>query len=120
MLAKHTLGRARPSAPAGETSGRSFYSAHTSRAFALAAASATVATIRDRPGAGWTWAGGLALAATVGYLRLASDPHWLSDVVAGAAIGGATGFAAPWLLHRGAPVRRFDVTVAPGGLAIVL
>lgn len=119
-VAKRTLGRARPSAPAGDASGRSFYSAHTSRAFALAVASATVATIRGRRTAPWLWAGGLALAAGVGYLRVASDSHWLTDVVAGATIGGATGFAVPWLMHRGAPVRRFDLTAAPGGLAIAL
>lgn len=119
-LAKQTTGRARPSATAGDTTGRSFYSAHTSRAFALAVASATVATIRGRRGAGWLWAGGLALAAGVGYLRLASDSHWLTDVAAGAVVGSATGFAVPWLLHRGRPVQRFDVTAAPGGIAIAL
>lgn len=118
-IAKQTLGRARPSAAAGDRSGRSFYSAHTSRAFALGVASATVATIRGRRGAGWIWAGGLALAAGVGYLRLASDSHWLTDVAAGAAIGGATGFAVPWLGHRGAPLRRLEVTAAPGGVAVV-
>lgn len=117
-LAKQTAGRARPSAAVGETVGRSFYSAHTSRAFAMAVSVATVATIRGVDGASWVWAGGLALAGAVGYLRIASDSHWLTDVAVGAAVGSAAGFAIPWFLHRGAPVRRFEVTPAPGGLAM--
>lgn len=117
-LAKQTMGRVRPDGAAGDPSGRSFYSSHTSRAFALAVATATVATIRGRRTARWLWIGGLALASGVGYLRLASDSHWLTDVAAGAVAGSAVGFSVPWYLHRGRRVRRFDVTPAPGGLAI--
>ncbi len=117
-LAKQTMGRARPDGAAGEPNGRSFYSSHTSRAFALAVSTATVATIRGRRSARWLWIGGLALASGVGYLRLASDSHWLTDVAAGAVAGSAVGFSVPWFLHRGRPVRRFDVSPAPGGLAI--
>lgn len=117
-LSKQTLGRARPSAAPGDTTGRSFYSSHTSRAFALAVATATVATIRGRRGARWIWAGGLALAAGVGYLRVASDSHWLSDVAVGAVAGSAAGFSIPWLLHRGGPARKVELAAAPGGLAL--
>jgi membrane-associated phospholipid phosphatase len=118
-LAKATLGRQRPGSGAGDAANRSFYSSHASRAFALAVSSATVATIRGRRGARWMWVAGLTIATGVAYLRVASDSHWLTDVAAGAAAGGAIGFAVPWYLHR-APARRrrFDVTPAPGGLAI--
>jgi hypothetical protein len=123
-LAKHTLSRRRPDA-AGEVAGESFYSSHTSRAFALAVSTATVATIRGRRGAPWLWGAGLTLSTGVAYLRVASDSHWLSDVAVGAAVGSAVGFAVPWFLHRGhsklaSSRHRFDVQPAPGGLAVAL
>lgn len=112
---KDLVGRARPGGGP-----RSFYSSHTSRAFALATALATVSTLRGRDEAPWLWAGGLTLATGVGYLRVAGDAHWLTDVAAGAAIGGTVGFAVPWLLHRrGRGRHRLDVRPSPGGLAVV-
>jgi membrane-associated phospholipid phosphatase len=117
-LSKRSVGRARPSAAPGDASGRSFYSSHTSRAFTLAVATATVATMRRRKSAPWVWVGGLALASGVGYLRMASDSHWLTDVAAGAVIGSAVGFSVPWYLHGERRGRRLDVSPAPGGLAI--
>jgi membrane-associated phospholipid phosphatase len=117
-LTKRTVGRARPSAGSGEPTGRSFYSSHTSRAFTLAVATATVATMRRRPSAPWLWIGGLALASGVGYLRVASDSHWLTDVAAGAVAGSAVGFSVPWYLHGERRGRRIEVAPAPGGLAI--
>jgi len=121
-LAKHTLSRRRPDASPSDAAG-SFYSSHTSRAFALAVSTATVATIRGRKGAPWLWAAGLTLSTGVAYLRVASDSHWLSDVAVGGAVGSAVGFAVPWFLHRGhskLPSSRhhFDVQPAPGGLAV--
>jgi membrane-associated phospholipid phosphatase len=114
-LAKGLVGRERPGGGGG-----SFYSSHTSRAFALATAAATVATLRGRESAPWLWAGGLTLATGVAYLRVAGDAHWLTDVAAGAAIGGAIGFAVPWLFHRSVRgSHRFDLRPAPGGLALV-
>jgi membrane-associated phospholipid phosphatase len=41
----------------------------------------------------------LASATTVGVLRIVADKHWWSDVVAGVAVGTATGFGLPFLLH---------------------
>jgi membrane-associated phospholipid phosphatase len=121
IAVKDFAARSRPSAFYGGGGGRqanlSFYSGHTSFAFSLATATATVATLRDEPAAPWLWAGGMTLAAGVGYLRIAGDAHWLSDVVAGAAVGGAIGFAVPWLLHRWTGASR--VVPAPDGLAVV-
>lgn len=115
-LSKDFIGRTRP-----DGGPRSFYSSHTSQAFALATSIATVATLRGRESAPWLWVGGLTLATGVGYLRLASDAHWLTDVAAGAAIGGAVGFAVPWFFHRrrGRGPHRVDVQPAPGGFALV-
>lgn len=122
--AKDGFARPRPAAGASFTPGsrdRSFYSGHTSFAFSLATSTATVATIRGRPWAPWAWGVGLTLASGVGYLRMAGDAHWLTDVVAGAAIGGAVGFAIPWVFHRATGPRHggVDLRPAPGGVALV-
>jgi membrane-associated phospholipid phosphatase len=121
-FAKGFVGRPRPGDAGvdGAPSGRSFYSSHTSRAFTLAVAAGTISSIRGRESAPWVWGAGLTLAAGVGYLRIASDAHWLTDVGAGAAVGSAVGFAVPWFLHRRhrRTGRRVEVTPAPGGLAL--
>jgi membrane-associated phospholipid phosphatase len=124
-LTKDLVARERPAATNTAMPGsrnRSFYSGHTSLAFSLAASAATVSTIRGRPEAPWIWGIGTALATGVAYLRVAGDAHWVSDVAVGAVMGGAIGFAVPWLFHRRASTearRRFDLRPAPGGVALV-
>jgi membrane-associated phospholipid phosphatase len=77
----------------------SFYSGHTAFPFALAVAAGTVAEQREYRLAPAVWASGLTLAAVSGYLRIAADKHYLSDVLTGALLGGAVGVAVPLLLH---------------------
>ena len=77
----------------------SFYSGHANIAFALAVSSGTVASLRNRSEAPWIWAGGLALAGFTSYLRVAADRHYLTDVLAGAAMGSFVGFAIPFFFH---------------------
>jgi len=60
----------------------SFPSGHTAAAFALA----TVVSLQYRHSF-WAGAVSYSVAAAVGLSRMALDKHWLSDVVAGAAIG---------------------------------
>lgn len=122
---KSGVGRIRPSAWAegrleGTASNRSFYSGHTALAFSLASAAGTVATIRGYRSAPWVWVIGMSLAAGVGYLRVGADAHWVTDVLAGAALGGAVGFAVPWTLHRPRDGEGSGVQVlpAPGGFAL--
>ncbi len=93
----------------------SFYSGHTTMAFSLATSTAMVATLRGYSLAPVLWAVGLPLAAFTGYLRIAADKHYLSDVLVGAVMGSAFGIVVPWL-HR-AQVGRM-VTVAPMGLGL--
>ena len=98
----------------------SFYSGHTNLVFALAVSSGTVATMRGYRWAPWVWGGGLAVAATTGYLRIAADRHYFTDVLTGAVVGGAVGFAVPYLLHRplGGKTPVLTAAPVPGGAAL--
>ena len=77
----------------------SFYSGHTNAAFAMATSLATCASLRGDGDAWVVWATGLPLAAATGYLRIAADRHYLSDVLAGAGAGALFGVLVPRLLH---------------------
>ena len=106
QVAKYAVGRRRPlaaQAPAGRErdpdDDLSFWSGHTSLAFSLVAAAGTVSSLRGYPSAPWVWGGGAVAAAGVGWLRMAGDAHWLTDVLAGAAAGIAVGVAVPKLFH---------------------
>jgi membrane-associated phospholipid phosphatase len=77
----------------------SFFSGHSTEAFALAAASGTVGTMRGYRWAPLAWSVGGAMAATTAYLRIAADKHWLTDVVVGAVVGAGIGFAVPYFFH---------------------
>jgi membrane-associated phospholipid phosphatase len=105
QLVKMAVGRQRPNAHFGGGSRKpgdndSFYSGHTSLAFSLAAASGTVATMRGYRFAPLIWGTGMAIAATTAYLSIASDRHYLTDVIAGAVLGSAFGVGIPYLFHH--------------------
>jgi membrane-associated phospholipid phosphatase len=105
---KFLAGRERPfvrALPAGEKgddadNNVSFYSGHTSLTFSIAVASGTVASLRGYRAAPWIWASGLTLATATGYLRIAGDKHYFTDVLTGAVVGSFVGFAVPYWLHR--------------------
>jgi membrane-associated phospholipid phosphatase len=127
-ITKYATGRLRPYAWYGHESPHagaydqnlSFYSGHTSFAFASAASAGTIFMMRGYPGAPVVLGVGLAAAAAVGYLRMAADMHYFTDVLAGAAVGGLVGFAVPWFFHRprGAAPQPGDLLPAPGGLGV--
>jgi membrane-associated phospholipid phosphatase len=98
----------------------SFFSGHTSLAFAVATSAGTVASLRGDRLAPWIWGSGLALASTVGYLRIAADRHWFTDVATGAVVGSAIGVAVPRLFHRHLRIGDHEVAVAlaPGRLLV--
>jgi membrane-associated phospholipid phosphatase len=81
----------------------SFYGGHTSFAFSVAAATVTVAAMRGYPGVGIAAGVGFTLAAGVGYLRIAADQHYLTDILVGAALGGLMGWAIPRVFHSPSP-----------------
>ena len=123
---KELAGRQRPWATFGPTPGHagpaanvSFYSGHVSFAFSTVAATLTVASLRGYAGAWIAGCAGFAAAAFVGYLRMAADQHYFTDVLAGAAVGGLVGFAIPYLFHgRKDPAEPGSLRAAPGGVAI--
>jgi len=122
QLVKFSVGRERPfvhALPADQKSATthpndnnlSFVSGHTTLAFALAASSGTVASLRGYNWAPGIWATGMALAATTGYLRIAADRHYFIDVMTGAVVGSAFGVGVPLLFHG--PVGPGAIQVQP-------
>lgn len=90
--------------------GGAFFSSAATYAFARAVFLSTVFSdyhpdSRLRP---VVWAGSLGTAAVVGYLRYESGLHYPSDVLVGALVGGALGYAVPRLHRVGGD--RFTVT----------
>ncbi len=104
---KVIFGRRRPFAEFKGTATRakndwntSFFSGHTALAFAMTTSSGTVASLRGYRSAPFIWAGGFVLATATGYLRIACDAHYFTDVLGGAIVGSAIGVAVPLLFHR--------------------
>jgi membrane-associated phospholipid phosphatase len=107
---KYLLRRERPWAhaadpPPGEHPGSrgsvsSFVSGHASLAFAFTVSTGSLASLRGDSGKEWVWATGLTFAAATSYLRVAADRHYLTDVLAGAAIGTTVGWVVPRLVDR--------------------
>ena len=81
----------------------SFYSGHTTLAFVLATSSGTVASMRGYRLAPLVWGTGLTMACSVGYLRIAADKHYFSDVMTAAIIGSIVGVGVPLLFHSAKP-----------------
>jgi membrane-associated phospholipid phosphatase len=84
---------------------RSFYAGHVAASFT--AAGLTCVHHQYLP----LWGGGppdviacgamLGIATGVGFMRLVADTHWASDVILGAAVGLASGYVVPSVLHYG-------------------
>ncbi|MDB4987793.1 MAG: hypothetical protein JWN04_2971, partial [Myxococcaceae bacterium] len=62
------------------------------------------------------WALGVPLAALTGYLRLAADKHYFTDVLTGALVGSAVGFLVPWLHTHVHDSHAPAVSLAPPGM----
>jgi hypothetical protein len=98
----------------------SFISGHSSLAFSLATAAGMVAHRRKSPFEPIIWGTGMALATATGYLRIAGDKHYLTDVLAGAAAGIVGGIFIPIFsdsLPRG-PGKRTRLVPAGNGIAL--
>lgn len=81
----------------------SFWSAHTSNAFAGAALVCmhhdVLDLFGDEAADGLACGTALAAAATTGLFRIMSDHQWVTDVMTGAVVGSLSGILIPWLLH---------------------
>ena len=130
VIVKYAVGRARPYVWMGQPGlygdprdeNLSFFSGHTTLAFAVAVSAGTLFLMQGMPGAGWVLGGGLALAAFTGYLRMGAEQHYLTDVLTGAAVGSLVGWAVPYLFHRprkpGEAPQPGALIPSPGGIAI--
>lgn|GEM_PF-427581 len=99
----------------------SFYSAHTSSAFALTLAYAQTFAYRhpDSPYRFLVYAGAVLVSGAIGVSRIAAGKHFPSDVLVGAAAGAAVGLAIPWL-HRNDQSVQLSVSAMPGGVGVSL
>ena len=81
----------------------SFFSGHSSMAFASAGLICMHHMYLDLYGGGaadaGACAGALGVAAATGLLRVVGDQHYMTDVLVGAAVGTITGFGLPYVLH---------------------
>lgn len=111
LLVKGTAGRRRPTFAHGhdatvryleqpEEEYFSFFSGHSSLVFSLAAATSTVAFLRDYDAAPYMTGISVATALTVSILRISADAHWASDVIVGGLVGIIVGVGWPLLVHN--------------------
>ncbi len=115
---------------AGNNRYRSFFSGHATAAFTLAGLTCVHHMNLPLYGGGPVEAipcvGTMVAAGAVSLLRVASDQHYLSDVLMGAAFGTASGFAMPYLFHYAwgpedgdaADPAKPTVAIAPSGLGL--
>jgi membrane-associated phospholipid phosphatase len=100
---KISVGRQRPYARYGtfESRGSSdnvgFPSGDTSSSFAIATSTAYLLGREHTDYAPLVWSVSLLLASSAGYLRIAADYHYFSDVMTGAALGSLLGILFPML-----------------------
>ncbi len=92
MPTKKWSGKSRPDA----SDRLSFPSGHTAEAFA----NAEILRIHAGKKSPWLAVGGYLIAVTTGYLRMYNNRHWLSDVVAGAAVGFGSARIGSWGYHK--------------------
>ena len=94
----------------------SFFSRHTSLAFASAVFLATThdAYYPDSEARPYVWAGSLLAAAAVGWMRYEAGEHFPTDIIAGAVVGSAVGYAVP-RLHRAGEKRLILIPFRNGG-----
>ena len=83
----------------------SFISGHSAQAFVLATSAATIASLRHERLAPLLWSLGMVAATSTAMLRVAADKHFVTDVLAGAVVGSATGVIVPVLHRYRSPVR---------------
>jgi membrane-associated phospholipid phosphatase len=99
----------------------SFFSGHSSAAFALATFTSTVYSDIHGPSTWSTllWGSTLTLATLTAYARVKAGVHYPTDVIAGAIVGGAIGRLVP-VLHRRNASQRLTLGVMPDRVCLRL
>lgn len=97
QVAKFSVARGRPYAHysndySSPDSKLSFFSGHTSYSFAMSLSSAMLLAESYPQQAGLIYAVALSMAALPGYLRIAADKHYLTDVLVGAIVGAGIAY----------------------------
>jgi len=99
---------------------KSFFSGHTSVAFASMIFFSTVYN-KYYPDSGWRpfiWGGSILLAASVGYLRIVAGAHFPSDVITGAIVGGLVGYIIPRIHESDASTSLMYINQPPSARTI--
>ena len=91
----------------------SFWSGHTSLTFTLAAAGGAVAALGGYDHAPLVMGVSGSLALATGYLRIAADKHYFTDVLTGAVMGSAMGILLPIVFHGRTSETSTPQTTAP-------
>lgn len=115
---KWIAARERPASHFGEPDDRpgsrygSFFSGHASAAFAAVTSMVQTCRLTGCQGERWMWVAGVPSASVAGVLRIRSDKHYATDILAGAAVGMTVGWMTPKL------VRALSPRAGPRGPAI--
>jgi membrane-associated phospholipid phosphatase len=129
---KFTLARKRPFVRygTGETSGSydvntgdsraSLPSGHVAFVTSAGVGLAMTATLQESEAAPWLWAAAGVGTVVTSTLRMIAEKHYFTDVLAGAAVGGACGTVIPLLHRRGGPLSSDTVSVVPLGAGFAL
>lgn len=108
-----------PVPPGDRQAYQSFFSGHDSEAFSLGISAAMVASIRHYRIAPWLWGGTIALGALIGWMRIAGEDHYVTDVLVGSAVGTAFGIIMP-RLHRAKRGPKIEVAPQRDGATVGL
>ena len=120
---KYAVGRSRPyvflsrAVTDSRDGNQSFTSGHTTFVFAVAASASTLLLSQHAPGAVALSVIAFSAAGLTGYLRIAAEAHYLTDVVASAAMGTLIGWAVPHFFH-GPREGGLALRPVPGGISI--
>jgi len=99
----------------------SFFSGHTSAAFAMATFTSTVFNDLHGPST-WSrlvWGSTLTFAALTAYARVKAGAHYPTDVIVGAIVGGAIGHLVP-VMHRKGSSQRLTLGLLPDRVCLRL
>jgi membrane-associated phospholipid phosphatase len=79
-----------------------------------------VATLEDSSAAPWLWGAAAAMSLATGTLRIIAEKHYFTDVLAGTALGAASGIVVPLLHRRGSVLAESGGSLSLGPTTIAI